>query len=168
MLMAGELTGFNPPPLTRVVTLNTAADWAQFTAPERADAEGRRLRATGFVAGARVHLLAPNLPRRDAISMVVQFRNANGAHADFTPTVRMRSQTPRTTMGRFKVPNIPGAQGFIATRPGAVGYEVIFVDGQFLYDEAVVSPDPNGPPTRADLVRAATRLYRRVHGHRAG
>lgn len=167
MLRAGDLPGFDPPPLTRVVMLNTLADWAQFSAPERVDAEERRLRATGFVAAARARLLGPSLPGHDAHSMVVQFRTANGAHADFAPTVRMLTPTTGISVGRFTVRGIPGAQGFTTSRPGSVGYDVIFVDGQFLYDEGVVSPDPNGPPTRADLVRAATRMYRRVHGHRA-
>ena len=56
----------------------------------------------------------------------------------------------------FSVSAIPGAHGIAAKRSDGEGYDIVFADGAFSYDVGAFTTDPNGHPTRMDVVRAAT------------
>jgi hypothetical protein len=160
MLRAGDLAGFTPDNPVYVSDPSKAAQKCP-------DHEADRLRKSGFVAAAGLHLGSGRVGR-DAISYVTRFRSAASATADVSHFV---ASHPACTTARkldfFKVTAIPGAHGIAATRSDGVGYDIVFSDGVFSYDVGAFTTDPRGPPTRMDVVRAATRLYVRVHGHPA-
>jgi hypothetical protein len=61
------------------------------------------------------------------------------------------------------VPGIPGAHGFSNTTTGGSGHNIIFADGSFTYHIGVGwFPQAKKPPTRAQLITATARLYKRV------
>jgi hypothetical protein len=72
---------------------------------------------------------------------------------------------PGHSFKAFPVRGIPRARGFQARTPGGSGENIFFSDGPFLYEigNRWDTGAPN-PPTRARLLAAATRLYRRVRG----
>jgi hypothetical protein len=69
----------------------------------------------------------------------------------------------------FAVSGIPGSSGWTATgNDGTSGHNIIFTDGPFTYHVGVGwGTQVTSPPTRAQLIAAATTLYKRVHGRRA-
>ena len=105
---------------------------------------------------------------RDGISYVTRFRSAASAAADVTHFVASHPDcTTALELDSFKVTAIPGSHGIAATRSDGEGYDIVFADGVFSYDVGAFTTDPKGPPTRSDVIRAATRLYTRVRGHPA-
>jgi hypothetical protein len=67
---------------------------------------------------------------------------------------------------------IPGAVGFGggpgAGQSGVGGENIVFADGSFFYLVGNAWSGSTHNPKRAALVRAATKLFKRVHGHPAG
>jgi hypothetical protein len=160
MLRAGDLAGFKPDIPTYV---SDPSKWAQKCPDHEAD----RLRRLGFVAAVGLHLSSAQ-SGRDAISYVTRFRSASSAAADVTHFVASHPHcTTALKLDSFKVTAIPGSHGIAATRSDGEGYDIVFADGVFSYDVGAFTTDPKGPPTRSDVIRAATRLYTRVHGHPA-
>jgi hypothetical protein len=160
MLRTGDLAGFRPDSPT---SLSDPSKWAQKCPDHEAD----RLRKLGFVAAAGVHL-SSGRSGRDAISYVTRFRTAASASADVTHFVTSHPGcTTALRLDSFRVSAIPGAHGIAAKRSDGEGYDIVFAEGAFSYDVGAFTTDPDGHPTRMDVVRAATRLYARVHGHPA-
>jgi len=160
MLRTGDLAGFKPDNPTYV---SDPSKWAQKCPDHEAD----RLRQLGFVAGAGLHLSFAQ-SGRDGISYVTRFRSAASAAADVTHFVASHPDcTTALKLDSFKVAAIPGSHGIAATRSDGEGYDIVFADGVFSYDVGAFTTDPKGPPTRSDVIRAATRLYTRVRGHPA-
>ena len=61
-----------------------------------------------------------------------------------------------------------GAHGYHVAGGGQFGENILFADGPFLYLAGEGwSAGANNPPTRAGLIAAVTKLYKRVHGHPA-
>ena len=160
MLRTGDLAGFKPDNPTYV---SDPSKWAQKCPDHEAD----RLRKLGFVAAAGLHLSFAQ-SGRDGISYVTRFRSAASAAADVTHFVASHPDcTTALKLDSFKVTAIPGSHGIAATRSDGEGYDIVFADGVFSYDVGAFTTDPKGPPTRSDVIRAATRLYTRVRGHPA-
>lgn len=160
MLHAGELAGFKPGAASFV---SDPSKWAR----DCPKGEAERLKAAGFVAGASTHL-SSKLDGRDAISFVARFRTPAAARADVTSFVTNHPKcTTANRLSSYSVPGIPDAKGLAAKRSDGVGYDILFSDGPFSYDVGAFTVDPKGPPTQADVVKAATALYRRTHGHPA-
>ena len=160
MLRAGDLVGFTPNPPSFV---SDPAKWAHSCPSGEAD----RLRRSGFVAAASLHLSSEQ-SGRDAISFVARFRTAAAARADVRTFVSNHPHcTSAEKLATFAVPAIPGSHGFVASRSDGQGYDVLFADGVFSYDVGAFTVDRKGPPTETDVAAAAKRLYRRVHGHPA-
>ena len=160
MLRAGDLAGFKPDSPSYV---SDPAKWAQKCPHHEAD----RLRKLGFVAAAGLHL-SFGQSGRDAISYVTRFRSAASAAADVTHFVASHPDcTTALKLDSFRVAAIPGSHGIAAKRSDGEGYDIVFADGVFSYDVGAFTTDSQGPPTRSDVIRAATRLYTRVHGHPA-
>lgn len=67
------------------------------------------------------------------------------------------------------LPGIPASSGWTATgNDGTRGHNIIFADGPFIYHLFVGwGTQVRDAPTRAQLIGAATKLYRRVHGRPA-
>jgi hypothetical protein len=177
VLGSGDLSGYEPALPIRVV--RSPFVWAQRGLPYRAVQEAERLRGAGFVAGVSEELTRPDAhAQRQGLSMVVQFRTARAARAEQTHLVEASSD-PTTTVRSFAVPGIPGADGWDASAVGSDGVNVAFSDGRFTYVVAAgVAYEPGSavhvpttdttpdPPSRASVIRAARKLYARVHGRR--
>ena len=77
-----------------------------------------------------------------------------------------RSKPPKFTYAAFRVSGIPGARGYHLTSPGGAGDNVLFADGPFVYFVGFGwSAKTKNMPTRAQLIAAAARVYKRVRGH---
>jgi hypothetical protein len=153
LLKPRELRSFTP--LGRRQVGITAARWAavnQLPAGQTA-----RLREIGFVLGGRQDLVGPD--RLAGLSMVEKFRTPGGARQDLADVLQ-GLQHPGDTA--FVVPGVPRARGYYAA---GSGINAAFADGSYCYlvgaEEA--APGTAGVTTRASIVAAVQRLYRRVH-----
>jgi hypothetical protein len=98
----------------------------------------------------------------------MQLRSAASARAELKVDLA-ENKAARGSFSAFSVPAIPGARGFRVSGGSAVGENIFFADGPFLYLVGQgFSSAATHPPTRAGLITAVTTLYRRVHGHPAG
>lgn len=121
-------------------------------------AASARLRRLGFVAGVREDLGGPH--GLAGLSTVEQFRSSAGARGELASVAR---GLVGPGVARFSVPGVPGATGFAAS---GSAFNTAFADGSYCYligAQAFRARTPGGP-TRAALILASQRLYRRVHG----
>jgi len=165
VLCAGELPGFArkecPPTVTSVGAWNKVAPSGGI------DVESR-LRRAGFVAAIREDLDWSGGGDRAALSAVVRLGSAKAARAEISQQLRDFADQPNRdnnvkTYTPFEVPGIPGARGFSSTSTGGAGHNIIFADGPFTYHIGVGwFAQVKNPPTRAQLIAATARLYKRV------
>lgn len=159
----GEFPGFAPTNPTSVVRGAGAWVAAQGLPAAQASAEVARLHRVGFVAGGVEQLAGPaGSGDRSALSMVEQL----GSAADARRELAQNSRPPagQGAYAAFSVPAIPGARGFDASGGGGAGHNVAFADGPYYYlVGAGFAIGASNPPSRAQVVAAATALYRRVH-----
>jgi hypothetical protein len=91
--------------------------------------------------------------------MVEKFRTPGAARQDLAGVLQSL-QHPGDKV--FLVPGVPGARGYYAV---GSGINAAFADGPYCYlvgaEEA--APGTAGVTTRASIVAAVQRLYRRVH-----
>ncbi len=122
------------------------------------------LREHGFVACVREALASKSF-RSTGLSTVTQFRTARGAREELATQVEIAKSKGSNYVG-FRVRAIPHAHGYRLSSPGSRGYNVMFSDGPFLYlVGGGFHPAGKKHLTRFDVIRAAKRLYGRVHGH---
>jgi len=122
------------------------------------------LREHGIVACARQSLASRSLGST-GLSTVTQFKTARGAREELATEIAIVKKKGSNYVG-FRVRDIPHAHGYRLSSPGSRGYNVMFSDGRFLYlVGAGFHPAAKKHLTRFDVIRAAKRLYRRVHGH---
>ena len=170
VLRAGDLPGFVPK--ERPTTVTSAVAWSK-VAPSGGVDVGARLRQARFVAAVREDLKWTKGSDRGALSAVVRLGSARAARAEIAQQVRdFAGQLKRgvvKTSTPFAVPGIPGSSGWTATgNDGTSGHNIIFTDGPFTYHVGVGwGTQVTNPPTRAQLIAAATTLYKRVHGRPA-
>jgi hypothetical protein len=157
VLAAGDLAGFAPygqPGLGL-----DAASWAvkdQYPPSLRAR-ETARLRSLGFLAGARQRLTPANGGPAEAISVVERFRTPSAARAELRAELRLYGHGQV-----FDVPAISGGRGFAGASGEASGQNVAFTKGPYLYLLGAGAPTGVPSPSRAVLIAAAVRLYRRL------
>ena len=165
VLRANELAGFQP---ARVDNVKDIEAWRKI-APEALVGLEERLRREGFVAAVREDLDGRPADR-GALSIVVQLGSRKAALSELAHQLRdyatEASRLAGHTYTPFRVPSIPGARGFSSTDPsGGNGINVIFADGPFTYHVgAGWAHGASDPPTKSAVIRAAGRLYARVHG----
>lgn len=171
VLRAGDLPGFVPK--ERPTTVTSAVAWSKVAPSGEVDVEAR-LRGAGFVAAVREDLKwTTGSDPRGALSAVVRLGSAKAARAEIAQQVRdFAGQLKRgvvKTSTPFAVSGIPGSSGWTATgNDGTSGHNIIFNDGPFTYHVGVGwGTQVTNPPTRAQLITAATTLYKRVHGRPA-
>jgi hypothetical protein len=158
VLRPGELAGFSPQ------GLETATGATAFVSDEGLasgqTSEAARLNRAGFVAGAIEHLGSPG--GADGLSIVNRFRTPAAASAE---VATQAGQTqPGVTQTNRSVPGIPGAREFDQSSSQSDGDNIAFAVGPYYYLAGTGWPnDAPSPPTRAQLVSAAQRLYARVH-----
>jgi hypothetical protein len=157
VLSGGELPGFKPRG-PRLLGIN-AGSWVvenRVPTAQRTTASAR-LQRLGFVAGVREDLVGPH--GLAGLSTVEQFRSSAGAGSELASVV---DGLVGPGVARFAVPGVPGANGFAAP---AAWFNVAFANGSYCYligAQAFRAGTPGGP-TRAALIVASQRLYRRVH-----
>ena len=169
VLQANELPAFAPAERAGVVTNVTA--WNK-VAPSGGVDVTIRLRKAGFVAAVREDLRWTKGTNRGALSAVVRLGSAKAARAEIAQELRDFAHEPGSrgvlTYTPFPVSTIPGARGFSKTASDGAGHNIIFADGPFTYHVGVGwGPQVKDPPTRAQLIAAATSLYMRVDGRPA-
>jgi hypothetical protein len=125
--------------------------------------ETARLRGLGFKTWLVEDLVTPRNTARYGVSEVEEFTSHRSAATE------VRYQAARSTLKgpamRFDVPGIPGAIGFEHINRYTADRNVIFADGRFAYivNAGWTKTGPNSV-SRAEVIAAARRLYRRVHG----
>ena len=175
VIQRGELPGFGPFRPGGDSTLHKSArQWVSgdrsFTAAQ-ASAEVARLRREGF-KGVLVEQLGSLTRYWAGLSWVMPLGSAASARAELAANVRHFEDTnrpPKFTYAAFPVSPIPGARGYHLDGTAGGGFEgdnVLFADGPFLYlvGNGWTRGMTNTPP-RSALIAAATKLYRRGHGH---
>jgi hypothetical protein len=157
VLVAGDLPGFVPrgfsPPST------SAQSWVAEYPPELRAPEAARLKALGFSAGLNERLAPANGAgaNEEAISGVEQFRSAHGANGEVASQLQLALKRGENA---FAVPGIPAARGFGSSTASPPNANVVFPVGAYYY----VVGFGSRVPTRAQLITAAQRLYRRIGG----
>jgi hypothetical protein len=170
VIQPGEFPGFvayRPPTLFK-----TPQQWVgpvgKGLTRAQASAQIARLRAEGFVAVADRQLGTPTNVPWGGLSWAIQLGSATAAKAELAAEVRDTKNTakPPASYAAFAVSGITGARGYQLVGPSGGGDNVQFADGPFVYLVAFGwTGNPKNRPTRANLIAAATRLYKRVHGH---
>jgi len=161
VLKDGDLPGFT----AQVIRAGTTPDeWAQAEnlPPEQQAKEAAKIKRLGFVSGLSEQLASSNGTPVQALSLVERFRSPAAANQELAHQI----QSSKASGGykAFPVPGIPGARGFDGSDGQSSGHNVAFTDG--VYYHLVGAGWPTGtpnPPTRAKVISAAQRLYRRVH-----
>jgi hypothetical protein len=169
LVAAGDLRGFRPDP--GLSTFDTPELWVaanpSLTSAQRS-AEIARLRRHGFVRVVSEFLDRKALSQ-SGVSWVMQVGSAASARAELKANFEYFEVLDKASGGFFSaysVRAIPGARGFRVIGHGQVAENVFFADGPFLYLIGAGWPTSDKqPPSRAQLVAAAVKLYRRVHGH---
>jgi hypothetical protein len=171
LVRAGDLRDFRPDP--GLSTFDTPELWVaanpSLTATQRS-AEIARLRRHGFVRVVSEFLDRKALSQ-SGVSWVMQVGSAAAALAELKANFAYFEALDKASGGYFSpysVRAIPGAKGFRVIGHGQVAENVFFADGPFLYLIGAGWPTSDKqPPARAQLVAAATKLYKRVHGRPA-
>lgn len=133
------------------------------------DARTARFRREGFVALLARHLRAPTNKPWTGLSWVMQLGSTASARAELAANVREAAAAePPIKYTPFTVTGIPDAHGYRFTGLEGVGENLVFADGPFVYLVGCGGElGQKGAPTRTELIAAAGRLYKRVHGHPA-
>jgi hypothetical protein len=129
-----------------------------------------RLRKEGFVAVVARQLGTPAQEPWGGLSWVMQLGSPKEALSELAADVEEEKSTTKSpdTYQPFQVSGIPNARGYRLGGGSGTGYNVVFADGPFLYLLGFGwSGKPRNPPTQAQLIAAATKQYKRVHGHPA-
>jgi len=162
VLQRGEFPGFT---LEAPKLIKAAKAWVEMDTsltPAQVRAQVARLTREGFKEVLAEFLDDAQGPRM-GVSTVMELGSAAAARAELAAEVRYATthQAPVT----FHVGTIPGAVGF----GGGGGENITFADGRFLYlvGNAWQTPTTHNP-MHAALTEAATKLFRRVHGHPIG
>jgi hypothetical protein len=143
--------------------VSTATTAKAFAADEgipqgRIKKEAARLARAGFVAGAIEHLVSP--AGAEGLSIADQFRKSTSARAEVAFAA---TPPPGVNQSYFTAPGIPGARGFDNSSAQSSGRNIAFAVGSHYYLVGVGWPTGlRNPPSRAQLVTAAQRLYKRV------
>ena len=159
VLLAGDLPRFVP---AGQLKLSTSAQSAVAEdPPEQRAAEEARLKALGFIAGLNEPLVpsAGSITTGEAISLVELFRSSHGANGEVASQLQLALKRGEIA---FAVPGIPGARGF-GFSASNTDANVAFPVGAYYYLVGFGVPTASAP-TRAQLITAAQRLYRRVRG----
>jgi hypothetical protein len=168
LIKRGDFAAFRPE--SRTHSFKTAKAWVvagPHPSAAQTSAEIARLHREGFVA-ALAEFLDRGSARGSGLSWVMQLGTAASARAELKVNLTENKAASGGSFSAFSIRAIPAAHGYRVSGGGAVGENIFFADGPFLYlvGQGWSSGNKN-PPTRAGLIRAATILYRRVHGHPA-
>lgn len=176
VIQKGELPGFGPfgggGTTSRFTSAGKWVSGNTALTPAQASAQIARLQREGFKA-VLSEQLGSLKPDRGGLSWVMQLGAAARARAEVVALIhdwQSTSHPPESTYTAFPVSTIPGAHGYLAggSRGNSTGANVVFADGPFVYLIGDGwSKTTTRPPPRSQLIAAATKLYKRVHGRPA-
>jgi hypothetical protein len=165
VIRSGEFPGYSPPSGVHVYSDPRA--WSQQVGPPvDPNKEAARLRRLGFVAGLAEYLTRPG-GSGEGLSVVERLGSPAAARQEvvvFGQKSRAAHSGAGDTFATFAAPAIPGARAYSLHSDGTRGLDVTFADGPYYY--LVGAGGPAGAAdaaTRAQVLAAATTLYRRVH-----
>jgi hypothetical protein len=173
VIQQGEFPPFLALPGPSTTLYNSPNKWVSVDTSltdAQSKAEIAQLRGDGFVAVLSRQLGTAQQEPFGGLSWVMQLRSATAAEAALAANIQYAktSLKPPNTYTAFQVAGIPGARGYSASSAGGAGDNLVFTDGPFLYFVGFGwTSKPKNLPTQAQLVDAASRLYKRVHGHPA-
>jgi hypothetical protein len=171
LIQHGEFPPFVSLPGQSTTLYKTPKQWVDVDtslSAAQALAETTRLSGEGFVAVLSRQLGTIKQEPWGGLSWVMQLRSAVSAKAELAANVQdaITTNKPPNSYTAFKVRGIPDARGYYLTSLGGDGDNVVFTMGPYLYFLGVGwSSKPKNTPTEAQLVAAATRLYKRIKGH---
>jgi hypothetical protein len=166
LIQASDFAGYAPEPSPTAYrsprswdSLDTGLTAAQVSA------DIARLHREGFKE-VLVEYLDRAPGKQNGVSWVMQLGSPAAASAELAASLAEDKAQNPGTFSSYSVPGIAGARGYRVSGNGFIGENVLFADGPFLYlvGEGWTSGQRNAP-TRADLVAAVTKLYKRVHSH---
>jgi hypothetical protein len=169
LLKRGEFAGFTP---QAPRSYGTAKAWVATGAhtgltAAQARSEVARLTHEGFKK-LLTEFLNSALGKGSGLSWVMQLGSPASARAELAAEAR-RDRAQGHVAETFQVRAIPGAFAFGDVGGGSGGGEnIVFADGPFLYLLGNGWSGSAHNPKHAALIAAATKLYKRVHGHPAG
>jgi hypothetical protein len=166
-----EFAGFSPQAPISFRTAKAFVDKNTALTSAQAAAQIARLRREGFKA-VLLEYLDRGQSRQSGISWVMQLSSPGSARSELAASLReFKAQTVAHggSVSAYSVGAIPGARGYHVAGGGQFDENIVFADGPFLYlnGEGWSAGEKNAP-TRAGLIAAVTKLYKRVHGHPAG
>ena len=169
VLRSDELVGFVPK--ARPTSVWSLRDWNKL-APSGGIDVTKRLSRAGFIAGVREDLKWSKGDDRGALSVAVRLGSAKLAAAEIAQQLKDFAGEPARGRAKsytaFAVKAIPGSHGFTLVSGEGAGHNIIWADGPFVYHVGVGwGQQANDPPTREQLIAAASHLYQRVHGRSA-
>lgn len=170
VIQPGEFPGFLALPGQATALYKSPKQWVSLDrslTPAQASAQLARLRREGFVAVLSRQLGTATREPWGGLSWVMELGSAASARAELAANAREASTSkPPVSSTAFRVSGIPGARGYHLAGPGGAGDNVVFADGRFVYLVGFGwSARPKNTPTRAQLLAAAARLYKRTRGH---
>jgi hypothetical protein len=130
--------------------------------PGEAQNEASALNAEGFVSGtSQLYFGRKRKTRGDeGLSFTTQLGSPEGATAEFNRILqKVFRNGPWKT---FTVPSIPGSRGVLYKYRGTGASNVYFADGNYFY--GVGRYVAKGGSGAGEVIRAATKLFQRVHG----
>ena len=164
VIRAGEFPGYSPP--SNGTVYHDPRAWSQKVGPPVDPAkEAARLHRVGFVGG-----LAEYLTRTGGSGQGLSVVERLGSRAAARQEVVVFGQKAKAAhsgsgdiYAPFAVPAIPGARAYSLSSNGLAGLDVTFADGPYYYLVGAGGPaGADDAATRAQVVAAATILYRRV------
>jgi hypothetical protein len=168
LIQAADFAGYAPEPAPK--EYRSARSWTSLDTsliPSRVSADVARLHREGFKE-VLVEYLDRAPGKQNGVSWVMQLGSAAAARAELAASLAEdKAQNPGTFSG-YSVPGIAAARGYRVSGNGFIGENVLFADGPFLYlvGEGWTVGQKHAP-SRAQLVAAITKLYKRVHAHPA-
>lgn len=157
-------------PLTNAILVSSPRTWAAdegLGGAELARASNR-LRKEGFLGGTQESLSGQTTTTFKQVlevrSAIERFRSPSGVAQE----LRHREGQDRSaaTLGGsftpFRVPGVPGAQGYTTVLTGNVTRTILFTDGHLLYVLSAVFPKGQRGISTGRLAHAAARLYARA------
>jgi hypothetical protein len=100
------------------------------------------------------------------LSWVMQVGSPTSARAELAATIsQIKSSNVQETYPPFAVKTIPGAIGYTLSGSGGAGDNIMFADGDYVFEVGFGLTHGTKRPARAILVAGAAKLYGWVHGH---
>lgn len=166
VLRRGDFQGFRPGTRTTAKTAKAYVSGNPSLTADQRQVQIARLKREGFKKQLTEYLNSAQGPKY-GLSSAMQLGSAASARAERRAEFRFL-KAQKEVSETFRVKAVPGAIGFGSTQASSGGENILFADGPFVYLAGNSWTGSRHNPKRAALIKAASTLYQRVHGHPAG